>query len=134
VVLIIPHPNNQKKMQGYNQKIQAFVAQLIAQGKRIALKYHPREQGDDALGLANTEQVILIPTTLAFEFVLSLLPKSATVIGDVGTVLFTAKWLRDVLDIVATLSEEDTFQKRFIAITKKFEINIKSLESLGLED
>ena len=134
VVLIIPHPNNQKKMQGYQQRIHGFVDQLIAQGKRIALKYHPREKGEDALGLVKSDQVTLIPTTLAFEFVLPLLPSGATVIGDVGTVLFTAKWLRNDLDIVATLNEEDPFQQRFIAITKQFDINIKSSESLGLED
>ncbi|MBE0494582.1 MAG: hypothetical protein IBX48_09610, partial [Thiomicrospira sp.] len=67
-------------------------------------------------------------------FVLPLLPNGAKVIGDVGTVLFTAKWLRDDIKIIATLNEEDPFQQRFIPITKQFDIDIKRLESLEFEN
>lgn len=124
VVIIIPHPNNQLKMKDYASRIHAFVEQLTAQGKRIALKYHPRQQGEDALGLAQSDLVSIIPTALAFEFVLPLLPTGAKVIGDVGTVLLTTKWLREDLKPIAVLNKQDEFQQRFVPMFEEHGITV----------
>lgn len=123
-VFIIPHPNNQLKMKGYASRIQSVVAELVTQKQRIAIKYHPRQQGDDALGLAKVESVSLIPTNLAFEFILPLLPMGAKVVGDVGTSLLTTKWLRDDLYPIAVLNPQDTFQERFVTLFKQNDIQV----------
>lgn len=130
VVLIIPHPNNQLKMKNYVPRIQGFVAQLITQGKRVALKYHPRQQQHDALGLAQSDLVTIIPSALAFEFVLPLLPSGAKVIGDVGTVLLTTKWLRGDVEPIALLDTQDPFQQRFV--TMLVQNNIRLIEGQDL--
>lgn len=124
VVLIIPHPNNQLKMKDYVQRIHKFVEQLLDQGKRIALKYHPRQQGDDALGLAKSERVVIIPAGLAFEFVLPMLKVGTQVYGDVGTVLLTAKWLRDDVQPMALINRQDPFQLGFLEMFIQNEIPV----------
>jgi len=131
VVLIIPHPYNQLKMKNYAPRIQAFVKQLVTQGKRIALKYHPRQQQKDALGLAQQSDLVkVIPSGLAFEFVLPLLPTGAKVIGDVGTVLLTTKWLRGDVEPIALLDTQDPFQQRFV--TMLVNNNIRLIEGQDL--
>ncbi|HEY9018790.1 hypothetical protein [Thiomicrospira sp.] len=123
-VIIISHPNNQLKMKDYARRIKRFVMQLSAQGKRIALKYHPRQEGEDALDLAESDLVMLIPSRLAFEFVLPLLPSGAMVLGDVGSVLLTTKWLREDLEPIAVLDDNDPFQQKFESIFRLNKINI----------
>jgi hypothetical protein len=69
--------------------------------------------------------VTIIPSALAFEFVLPLLPSGAKVIGDVGTVLLTTKWLREDLKPIALLNKHDPFQQRFVEMFVRFQIEIK---------
>ena len=113
-VIIVPHPNNQLKMRDYASRIIHFVLKLSAQGKHIAVKYHPRQTGEDDLGFLKIRNVKIISSALAFEFVLPLLSSGAKVIGDVGTVLLTTKWLRTELAPIALLNSEDSFQQRFL--------------------
>ncbi len=113
-VIIVPHPNNQLKILDYEKRIKYFVSQLSAQDKKVAVKYHPRQAGEDDLGFLQVPNVVLIPSKLAFEFVLPLLPTGTKVIGDVCTVMLTTKWLRGDLDSIAVLNKKDIFQQRFI--------------------
>lgn len=123
-VIIVPHPNNQLKMRDYASRIIHFVSQLSAQGKHIAVKYHPRQMGEDDLGLLQIPNVQIIPSALAFEFVLPLLPNEAIVIGDVGTVLLTTKWLREDIETIAVLNESDPFQQKFVPMLENAEVSI----------
>lgn len=125
-VIIVPHPNNQLKMRDYAERIKQFVLQLTAQGKKIAVKYHPRQSGEDDLGFLQIPNVSIIPSELAFEFVLPLLPSGAKVIGDVGTVLLTTKWLRADLEPIAVLNEQDPFQQRFVPMFRALKLNLVS--------
>lgn len=113
-VVIVPHPNNQLKIQCYENRIKSLVSKLSAQGQKIAVKYHPRQIGEDDLDFLQDSNVSLISATLAFEFILPLLSPGATVIGDVCTALLTTKWLREDLCSIAVLNADDPFQKRFI--------------------
>lgn len=133
VMLIISHPNNQLKMQKYAERVQKFVQQLTEQGKKVAIKYHPRQPGKDDLNLLIADSVVLIPAELAFEFILPFLPAGAQIIGDVGTVLLTAKWLREDLKPIAILNERDEFQKRFVDLIQSFDVEVYSeFNLLGL--
>ncbi|GAB6070835.1 hypothetical protein JCM30760_19320 [Thiomicrorhabdus hydrogeniphila] len=124
VVMLIPHPNNIKKMPGYEARIQTLVKHLSGNGKKVAVKYHPRSSKDDFLSLKEHGAVDVIPAQLAFEFCLPLFSQDCLVVGDVGTALLSCKWLRPDLTVVAVLDESDPFQKKFISLSKMMGINV----------
>ncbi len=124
VVILIPHPNNIKKMPGYKGRIQQLVNRLASQGKRIGVKYHPRTKERDLLALMDSGAAEVIPTQIAFEFCLPVFNAKCHIIGDVGTALFTCKWLRPDLPLTAVLDEHDDFQRRFITISNTMQIHV----------
>jgi hypothetical protein len=124
VMLLIPHPNNIKKMPGYEKRIQQIVATLHQQGKKVGVKYHPRSPLEDALQLKEYGASEIVPSPLAFEFCLPMFSKDCLVIGDVGTALLTCKWLRPDLAVFAVLDAQDAFQKRFISMSHAMNINV----------
>lgn len=124
VFLLIPHPNNIKKMPGYEKRIFEFLTFLQHQGVPVAVKYHPRTGQTDPLKLVKEYNALLLPSGLAFEFILPFLKRQSHVIGDVGTALLTAKWLRPDLRVTAVLAEEDRFQTKFKSIYKPLGLNM----------
>ncbi|MEA1988428.1 MAG: hypothetical protein U9N57_04360 [Pseudomonadota bacterium] len=122
--LLIPHPNNIKKMQGYEERIHDFLSQMHRVGVRVAAKYHPRTEQTDPLELEKRYNALLVPGGLAFEFVLPFLKSKSIVIGDVGTALLTAQWLRPDLKVSAVLAEGDEFQRTFKTIYDQLGVNI----------
>lgn len=124
VVLLLPHPNNIKKMPGYVGRIQEVVEKLHRQGKTVAVKYHPRAQVVDELGLKQKGVSHIIPSQLAFEFCLPSLSQNCIVVGDVGTALLSSKWLRPDVNVYAVLDEQDEFQNKFISLTQTMGINV----------
>ncbi|KUJ73004.1 polysialyltransferase family glycosyltransferase [Thiomicrospira sp. WB1] len=130
-LVLIPHPNNQTKIHGYARQVQALVKRLLDQGQHVAVKYHPREQAYDALELAMDAKVSVLPSDLAFEMLLPALPETARIIGDVGTALLTAKWLRPDLRSYALLNEADAFSRRFIPLMQAMGITtVGSIQDL----
>ncbi|WEJ62128.1 polysialyltransferase family glycosyltransferase [Thiomicrorhabdus lithotrophica] len=124
IVILLPHPNNIKKMQGYEKRIQSLVKALSEQGKYIGVKYHPRTNSEDPLHLTSAGAKEVLPSLMAFEFCLPLFNKKCQVVGDIGTALFTCKWLRPDLKVTAVLDENDAFQQRFISISHSMGINV----------
>lgn len=125
LVLLLPHPNNIKKMDGYEVKLKQLIKNYVGQGMSIAAKYHPRMEGD-ALGLVSLGVTKIIPSAIAFEFILPLLKSDSRLLADIGSALFMAKKLRPDLDSVAVLDEKDPFQKRFLSLFERAGITIKS--------
>ena len=124
LLILIPHPENIKKMRGYEVRLLRFLDSLKALQKKIAAKYHPRTESHDLLRLVEAYQVSLIPQGLAFEFVLPFLKKGSVIVGDVGTALLTAQWLRPDLKVFAVLAKGDVFQSRFNKIYHQLGIHI----------
>lgn len=122
VIMIFPHPNDMARMKGYGERVTNFVKQLIHWGYKVGIKYHPRQQEHDVLALAELGEVEIIPANLAFEFVLPFLTPDTYVIADVCTVLMTAKWLRDDINSVGVLDENDAYQQTFVNVLNKLEI------------
>jgi hypothetical protein len=139
VVLIISHPNNQKKMKGYGDRVQRLIDELIRNDLKIAVKYHPRESDVDPLNLVKSECVMLLPSTMAFELVLPALKSGAWVVGDVGTTSLTSRWLRDDVGSMAVLSKNDKFEKYFaeilephgVTVVDSFQSAISILKNFG---
>lgn len=126
VLFFLPHPNDAKKMQDYQENIALVIQELAQRGKKVAIKYHPRIGQGDPFKLMALGVIKKIPARLASEFVLPILPSGCHVIGDVGTALLTCHWLRPDLPLTAVLSPEDPFQSKFIPIMRKMNVPMES--------
>jgi len=120
--LSFSHPNDIARMHGYQKGVEAFLEDAKQQGKNVAVKYHPRANSDDDWQLSQRFGCWLAPRTLAFEFLLPFLKPQSVVVGDVGTVVMTAKWLRSDVHSIAVLNPNDNSAKQFIPIMKKLDI------------
>ena len=124
VLILTPHPNNILKMPGYKKRLEEFLVKLHKLNLNVAIKPHPKSMEEDFLSWHNEYQVSIIPSLLAFEFVLPMLKPSMKVVGDVGTSVLTAKWLRSDLEVGAVLNSESKFESRFESILNKLEIPV----------
>ncbi|HHS99282.1 MAG TPA: hypothetical protein ENK73_00340 [Thiomicrospira sp.] len=124
VFILIPHPNNILKMDGYLERLERFLEKASQLGKKVAVKYHPRSNSFDDFKLEKRYGVIILPNNLAFEFILPILDSNTIILGDVSTVLMTAKWLRPDITSLAVLNEEDIFARRFKEIIDTLGISI----------
>ncbi|GAB6033903.1 polysialyltransferase family glycosyltransferase [Galenea microaerophila] len=131
IVIFIPHPNNISKMQGYEKGLIQLVNALCRQGSKVAVKYHPRMEEEDYFSLKKLGIQKIIPSQLASEFILPALKQECLIVGDVGTALLTAKWIRPELQVYSLLSEADPFQQKFIQLMQKMDIHvIQSIKTL----
>ncbi|GKT12658.1 MAG: hypothetical protein ISEC1_P1637 [Thiomicrorhabdus sp.] len=126
LLLLLPHPDEFKKMPGYEANVCAFVKRVTESGQTLAVKYHPRVEGADPLGLAAEYNARIIPSGLAFEFLLPFFKEKMDLVGDVSTVLLTAKWLRPDIRGVAVLSDDDAFQNSFKVLFETLGVNIEN--------
>lgn len=124
VLLLLPHPNNVLKMPDYEPAVRRRLTQWLDQGKRVAVKYHPRVGDEDPWQLSVKTGVTLLPSALPTEVVYLLLPSGVTVAADVGTAVLTANWLRPDLSLQVELNSEDGFQARFLPIMRRLGIPI----------
>lgn len=124
VLILTPHPNNIMKMPGFKKRLEYLLVKLHKLNLNVAIKPHPKSMEEDFLSWQNEYQVSIIPSLLAFEFVLPMLKPSMKVVGDVGTSVLTAKWLRSDLEVGAVLNSESKFESRFEPILNKLEIPV----------
>lgn len=124
--ILISHPNNILKMDGYLQRLELFLEEAVQLGKKVAVKYHPRSNGPDYLGLEKRYGALVLPNNLAFEFMMPLLDSDTIILGDVSTVLMTAKWLRPDIASYAVLNEDDDYASQFRGIMEKLQIPLIS--------
>lgn len=126
VFILFSHPNDIAQMPGYQERVEVFIQQLTEKNLKVAVKYHPRAQTEDDWGLAEKFDLFLAPRNLAFEFMLPILKSNSIVLGDVGTVVMTAKWLRPDVRSYAVLNEDDDYANQFRGIMEKLEIPLIS--------
>ncbi|MDG6779023.1 hypothetical protein QCB44_09920 [Thiomicrorhabdus sp. zzn3] len=123
-VILIAHPHNIEKMPGYRERMADLVQRLVQQGQRVGIKYHPRSGSEDVLHLLGAGAEVVIPSQLAFEFCLPAFTSQGRIIGDVGTALFTGRWLRPDMDVIAWLNPQDAFQKRFVDLSRNMGVTV----------
>ncbi|SFR49085.1 polysialyltransferase family glycosyltransferase [Thiomicrospira sp. ALE5] len=124
LLLLLPHPADQAKMKGYATSIKNYLRQITEQGAKVAVKYHPRQSLDDEFQLAQMSNVTLIPKSLAFEYLLADLAPQTQIVGDISTVLLTAKWLRNDLSVTGVFDPNDAYAQQFRPYFEQFDINI----------
>lgn len=122
LVLTLPHESLIHRFPSFKESIRLLVDGARNGGKRIGIKYHPRQQQDDPLQLVS-EKDQLIPRSVAFEILLPLLGKPL-ILGDVSTVLLTARWLRPDLNVVALQNERDSRQRKMSAILSHLGVRV----------
>ncbi|WP_024851617.1 hypothetical protein [Hydrogenovibrio kuenenii] len=123
VFFILPHPNDVKKMPGYVLQLNDSIKTSIEKGQKIAVKYHPRFTEVDEFNLGSSG-AMLVPSNLAFEFLLPVLKAHAKVVGDFTTVMLTSKMLRSDLQVTANINMNDLYQLQILDVLKKFKIEI----------
>lgn len=124
--ILIPHPNNLLKMDRYIERLECFLEKTKGLELAVMVKYHPRENKLDSLNLMERYDVMVVPSSLAFEFILPKLPQESIILGDISTVLMTAKWLRPDVTTFAILNPSDQFAQQFRGTLEKLGISMIS--------
>tara|TARA_R110001583_G_scaffold169208_2_gene322092 strand:- start:8958 stop:10040 length:1083 start_codon:yes stop_codon:yes gene_type:complete len=133
VLIALPHESIIAKNKHYKDSLISLISQLTAQGKNIAVKYHPRDIKQDALEL----QAIgcqLIPKQVNFEALLLIFPKNRTILGDFSSVLLNARWLRPDLRVIAALEDKTSVSEQLYSLYTSLKIemvDVKELSSLN---
>ncbi len=89
-LILLPHPVHMKRQ----PELAQVLRQELDQSEGLtAVKYHPRYEGRDPLNLLSPE-TLLLPKSVAYEFILPLLSDETEVVGDLSTVMLSTKLLR----------------------------------------
>ncbi len=110
--ITLPHESLFEREPGYKERILSLIRRLSVQGKRVAVKYHPRNKQPDPLLLA-VEGVCLLPAQVSFEALLPYLSDQCEVWGDLSSTMVIARWLRPALKVTAFTSEMPDFDRLF---------------------
>ena len=98
-VCVMPHSNQLRAEPAVADALREALRRMAGEGRRIALKYHPRESADDPGGLLATGAAMPLPGLLPMELLLPLLPRGAVLAGEITTALLAARWLRPDLAV-----------------------------------
>jgi len=135
ILLLVPHPANLKKINNYADNTHNFIKMLHINGINIGIKYHPRTVEKDPLHFSNYTNTLLVPSEIAFEFILPFLKASTHIIGDISSALLTAQWLRPDIQVTALLDSANTFQNEFHNLYEALGIKyVEHLQDLTLSN
>jgi hypothetical protein len=115
-VLVLPHSNLLRGNAALVRRLHRLIEAAEACGRRVALKYHPREREADPAGLMAEGAVMALPKLLPMELLLPLLPRSALLAGEASTALLTARWLRPDLVVCDLASARGDYADRARAL------------------
>lgn len=102
LVLVLPHSNLLRANPELAVALRELIAACAAAGRRVGLKYHPREVSPDPGGLLREGTTVTLPALLPMELLLPLLSPSTVLAGEGSTALLAARWLfprRPVFDL-----------------------------------
>lgn len=97
-LLVLPHSKQLRDDPSAARRLRDAAA-AVAAGRRLAVKYHPRESAADPAGVLAGADVIALPAQLPLELLLQLLPRGIALLGEGSTALMAAHWLRPDLDV-----------------------------------
>ena len=98
-VMVMPHSGQLSAHPDFAASLRGLLARMAAGGRRVALKYHPRETTADPCGLMQAGASLLLPPLLPMELMLPLLSRGALLMGEITTALLAAHWLRPDLEV-----------------------------------
>ncbi|MEO8160396.1 MAG: hypothetical protein ABI588_03175, partial [Arenimonas sp.] len=115
-VVVLPHSKLLRGNQALVLRLQRMMASADACGRRLALKYHPREREEDPAGLLASSAALVLPKLLPMELLLPLLPADALLAGEASTALLAARWLRPDLAVRDLASAQGDYAQRARAL------------------
>ena len=91
-IIIIIHSEYASKYEGYKEVINSICNMFREKGKKIGVKYHPREENEDYCELKKLDNIFLLDSEIPAEFIFSYSDNNLKfVIGDVSSALMSAK-------------------------------------------
>ncbi len=130
LLLVLPHSNQLRANQGLAPRLRARIAQAQSEGRRVAVKYHPREREADPAGLLDIGDTLALPALVPLELLLPLLPAGATVLGEGSTALLAAHWLRPDLAVVDLGLSKDGYAARARALFQRHGIRSEQADPI----
>lgn len=124
-LITLPHESLFERNPSYETLIKKVVKDKIALGKKVGIKYHPRNSEPDILNLAGLG-ARLIPAAIPFEAILPLLPDNTEVVGDLSSTLLISRWLRP--ELTATAYEIQKIDENFKRLYQSIDIKIVPID------
>ncbi|MEW6238639.1 MAG: polysialyltransferase family glycosyltransferase [Candidatus Omnitrophota bacterium] len=119
ILLTLPHVTIMDRIPNYRPEMIKLVETITRNGGKAAIKYHPRQIGEDEIGLLKFQNTQLIPANASFEALLPSMPANIAIVGDISTTLLSARWLRDDLRVISIGCNANKLQKIYIPFFKK---------------
>src|SRR5207342_3281173 len=95
-LVLLPHSKLLRGNEGLLLTLRRLMAAADACGRRVALKYHPRELGADPFGLLEESSALVLPKLL---LMVPLLAPGSLLVGEGTTAVLAAHWLRPDLSV-----------------------------------
>ncbi len=126
-VYTLPHESVIEANHNYKQQVYALIEQACLEGKRVAVKYHPRDLQHDALGVLGIKGTDLLPAAIPFEAMLPLLKSKITIIGDFSSALISTKILRPDLIAMAIDQPNANNKAAFLDLYQRLGIELLAI-------
>ena len=120
---VLPHPADYADDE-LRAQVDALLERAFQAGLRIGVKYHPRFTERDTFSYQSRFNALLMPNSIAFEFLLPILAKQLLMISGLGTSLMTAKWLGEALNVNAIISKNSETAKSDQALYSTMDIPV----------
>lgn len=124
VFYTFPHESVMQANSQYKNQLQQLIQQQLQAGKRVGVKYHPRDTLTDALQIQTLGDVEIVARQIPFEALLPLFDQKMEVVGDFSTTLITTRLLRPDLKVTAIDHGADELTKRFSDLYQKLGITV----------
>ena len=130
-VLVLPHSNLLRGNGELRLRLRRMMEAAEACGRRVALKYHPREREADPGNLLAGHQALQLPKALPMELLLPLLPPGTLLAGEASTALLAARWLRPDLAVRDLNTGRGSYAERARALLARH--GIEALDETALD-
>ncbi len=102
LVVIVTRSGVARFLPGYSETISRLCASVVAAGRKVAVKFHPRETEPGFIPLAQSPRVYIVPAPTMFELLLTIIDNpQVTVIGDMSSCMVATRWLRPGFRVIA---------------------------------
>ncbi|MEI7424915.1 MAG: polysialyltransferase family glycosyltransferase [Candidatus Staskawiczbacteria bacterium] len=111
----------------YREKVLEKVFNLVRRsGRKLAVKYHPREPEEDFLSIKKEKDIIILPRAIPLELFYIFSSESVKlVIGDISTALMNARWIfSDKTKVVSVVNVLDYREDNLLEAFKKQGIDL----------
>jgi len=133
VVVLLPHSKLLRGNETLLLMLRRLMAAADACGRRVAIKYHPREREADPFGLLDANTSLVLPKLLPMELMVPLLPPGGLLAGEGTTAILAAHWLRPDLAVRDLGAGRGDYAERARALFARHGIALLDETALGAD-